>query len=315
MTDKIARSGGEVDLERALAGLGDARAPATRRAYEAAWRDWLAYAERSGIPPSLPVEPGYLLAWLSACEERGLSVDSLRSRVAAMRAMHARSQSDPTTDPDVALFVAAAARRAAQAGRRREPKRALTAQIVREVVREASARDRAILLVGYVSGCRRSELAALTWADVEEEGEALVLVVRTSKTDQQGVGRRVGIPRNDAQPDLCPVRALRAWQRVPLPPGTTTHRRVFRCSGRTIARVVQRACARAGLDPADFGAHSMRRGMITDARRAGVYNREIMHQSGHRSESSLATYTESVDASENPAARAVVDALNQGEKK
>lgn len=318
MADALApRRDGRADLERALAGLADAHAPATVRAYRSAWDDWLAYAAETGLPGTIPVESGYLLAWLSACEGRGLSMSSLRRRVGAMRAAHRfLGQRSPTDDPKVGLFLKAASRRAAERGRVRTPKRAVTGEILKRMLGtlrgSRAVRNRAILLVGYVSGCRRGELAALEWRDVTREGDGIVLLIRRSKTDQEGVGRRAGLPRGE-DPELCPVRALEAlWASAGsadllAPPDA----RVFRCSAETIANVVKRACARAGLDPADFAAHSLRRGMITEARRAGVHNAHIMHQSGHRSEAMLADYTQAVDAAENPAARAVVTGLQE----
>jgi site-specific recombinase XerC len=45
------------------------------------------------------------------------------------------------------------------------------------------ARDRAVLLVGFASGLRRSELAGLDLADVRFERRGVVLYVGRSKTD------------------------------------------------------------------------------------------------------------------------------------
>jgi len=51
-----------------------------------------------------------------------------------------------------------------------------------------------------------------------------------------------------------------------------------------VARAVQRAAERAGLDPADFGAHSLRAGLATSAAKAGKGLDVIMATTGHRSE-------------------------------
>lgn len=74
------------------------------------------------------------------------------------------------------------------------------------------ARDRALLLLGFAAALRRSELVALTVADVAFTTQGLVLTVRRSKTDQEGQGRSIGIPLG--QGPVCPVRALRAWLTV-----------------------------------------------------------------------------------------------------
>src|SRR5207248_19441 len=74
----------------------------------------------------------------------------------------------------------------------------------------SGTRDAALLLVGFAGALRRSELVALDVADLEERHEGLVITLRRSKTDQEGVGRPVGIPYG-SNPATCPVRNLRAW--------------------------------------------------------------------------------------------------------
>jgi integrase len=68
-------------------------------------------------------------------------------------------------------------------------------------------RDRALLLLGFAGAFRRSELVALDVADLEDNREGLIVRIRKSKTDQEGEGRAVGIPRG-ADPPTCPVETL-----------------------------------------------------------------------------------------------------------
>ncbi len=76
-------------------------------------------------------------------------------------------------------------------------------------------RDRALLLLGFAGGMRRSELVGLDVDDLNPVDEGLLVVLRNSKTDQQGRGRRVEnvYGTNDA---TCPVRAMRVcwWLRA-----------------------------------------------------------------------------------------------------
>jgi integrase len=72
------------------------------------------------------------------------------------------------------------------------------------------ARDRALLCLGFASGCRRSELVALDIADLSFGDDGLEITIRRSKTDQQGLRRKVGIPFG-GRPRTCPVRAVRDW--------------------------------------------------------------------------------------------------------
>jgi len=55
-------------------------------------------------------------------------------------------------------------------------------------------RDRALLLVGFAGGFRRSELSALTVEDLRDTPEGIAIRLGRSKTDQEGEGRRVALP-------------------------------------------------------------------------------------------------------------------------
>jgi integrase len=91
-------------------------------------------------------------------------------------------------------------------------KRAATADIVIAMLPTAMSlralRNRAIILLGFAGAFRRSELVALNVEDFEESPEGMLVTLRRSKTDQEGLGRRVAIPRGEI---ACPVAALRAW--------------------------------------------------------------------------------------------------------
>src|SRR6202030_3642517 len=127
------------------------------------------------------------------------------------------------------------------------------------------ARDRALLVMGFAGGFRRSELAALDVADVAETDDGLVLSLRRSKTDHEGQGSKVALPWG-SHPETCPVRSYRAWKAA----AGMTEGAVFRgvnnrgriaserLDSNSVARIVKRAALRAGLDPAPYAGHSRR---------------------------------------------------------
>ena len=151
------------------------------------------------------------------------------------------------------------------------------------------ARDRALLLIGFAGALRRSELVALDVADIVETADGLKLRIRRSKTDQNAMGRTIGVPYG-SQRQTCPVRAWRDWLAAsgitagpPWRPVTRHgHLGDQRLSDRAVSEIVQRSAQCAGLDPLSSLGHSLRAGLITAAAAAGVATHVIQRQSGHR---------------------------------
>jgi integrase len=124
----------------------------------------------------------------------------------------------------------------------------------------------------------------------------IAILIRRSKTDQDGVGRTVTIPRLSSS--LCAVRAIERWLKLrgsgagPLFAAITPHGAVTRnrLSGLAIATVVKRRVAEIGIDAAQYSGHSLRSGFVTAAARAGATTWQIKQQTGHKSDAVVAGY-------------------------
>ncbi len=158
-------------------------------------------------------------------------------------------------------------------------------------------RDRALLLLGFTGAFRRSELVSLTVEDCEFTSEGLVVTLRRSKTDQEGGGRKLGIPYG-SNPETCPVRSLKAYLEASGIAAGLLFRPITRhgrlgprgLSPYGVALVVKRYAAAAGLDRSRYAGHSLRAGLATSAAAAGVSERAIMNQTGHRSANMVRRY-------------------------
>jgi integrase len=161
----------------------------------------------------------------------------------------------------------------------------------------AGARDKALLLVGFAGAFRRSELVALEVTDLHfVPPQGVVIELRQSKTDQEGKGRCVAIPR--AKGPVCPVKALERWLKLS---GIVTGK-LFRAVDRhgnvaarglsphTVSRMVKARVAEIGLDPAQYAGHSLRAGLVTSAAQAGVSTWKIRQQTGHKSDAMVSRY-------------------------
>ena len=162
------------------------------------------------------------------------------------------------------------------------------------------SRDRAMLLIGFAGGLRRSEITGLDlardqtqdstgWMEMFYNG--LLLVVR-GKTGWREV--EIGRGSSDA---TCPILALEAWLHFARISHGPLFRRVTgqgeavgseRLNPKEIARLVKRTALAAGLRgdlpeaerEALFSGHSLRAGLATSA---DVDERYVQKQLGHAS--------------------------------
>jgi len=277
--------------DRARHYARESRAVNTRRAYRADWADFTAWCQEHRRT-ALPATPETLVLYLSD-RAATLKTLTLQRRLTAISQAHKAADLDtPTADRAVRRVMTGIRR---QNGTAQEGKAPAITREIRAMVDHLPAtlrgqRDRALLLLGFAGAFRRSELVSLDVGDLAWSDDGLVVRLRRSKTDQEGAGRTVGIPYG-SKPGTCPVRAVRAWLTAagiadgPLFRGVDPHRNLgqTRLSDKTVARVVKAAAEAAGLDPARYAGHSLRAGLATAAAQAGVAERVIMAQTGHKS--------------------------------
>lgn len=162
-----------------------------------------------------------------------------------------------------------------------------------------AARDKALLLIGFAGAFRRSELVALRCEDITQYDSGMELLLRRSKTDQEGAGRTVFIPY--AKGSRCPVKALKNWLELagiaegPLFRSVSRHDKVVGCKALTpqsVALVVKSSVRRMGGDDAAkaVAGHSLRAGYCTEAATVGLQPYQIREQTGHKSDVTLARY-------------------------
>jgi len=216
-----------------------------------------------------------------------ITLRSIRRYLSSLSVHHnERGLKNPVRDERLRLLLRRAQR--ARATELPHQKAAITADLLKEMIATCDdslhgKRDRAILLVGFASGGRRrSELANLRVEDLVKVKGGYVITVRASKTDQSGVGHEVPILGEAAT-------ALKNWllasglRSGPLFRGISPNNRVSdSICGRTINRIVKHRVELIGLDAANFGAHSLRAGFITEAGRRGKTLGDAMALSGHK---------------------------------
>ena len=269
-----------------------AKSPSTRRAYRADWQAFAAWCRDQGLC-ALPAAPATVALYLAA-QAPVLRPATLGRRLVAISAAHrAAGHALDTRHAAIRETLAGIKRTYGTAQRGKAP--AVTADIKAMVAAQPGnllgLRNRAILLLGFAGAFRRSELAALELADLDFTRDGLVVTLRRSKTDQDGQGRKVGVPYGSS-PASCPIRTAQDWIAAAKiaagavflqigPAGIAATGK--RLTDKSVALVVKRAARLVGLDPARFGGHSLRAGLATAAAQAGASERSIMAQTGHKS--------------------------------
>lgn len=255
------------------------RSPHTVRTYESDLRIFEKWCATRGLQ-SLPASSETILSYLYD-RAKDFKLATLKHYLSAINKAHLSANLPSPVRGNAAIKEAVKTIEAAM-GSRAIQKAPLLDEDFKSLVKSMSddlkgVRDRALLLVGFAGAFRRSELVALDVADVTFTPEGLLLTLRRSKTDQEGAGRQVAIPFG-SHAQTCPVRALRAW----LDAAAITEGPVFRwvhgrrsvssvrLTGQSIALVVKKYAAAAGLDAEKFSGESLRPGGKVAIRRRSV---------------------------------------------
>jgi site-specific recombinase XerD len=290
-----------------------AKAENTRRAYRSDWRHFETWCQAQELAP-LPATPETVTLYITALAADHKPASLQRKLTSITKAHQAAGFPSPATMQNAVVSETMKGIRrtlgVAQPGK--EP--LLTADILKMLDNLdeslSGIRDRALILVGFAGGCRRSVLAYLDVGDIAESAEGLVIRVLRSKTDPEGKGIDVALPYGSGA--SCPVRSYRAWISAAGLTAGPAFRAVNRhgcvSAGRldtgSIARIVKRAARAAGLDPAVYAGHSLRAGFATQAFLNGAAEVSIMRQSRHKSLNTLRKYIRNRSLfRDNPAAK------------
>ena len=270
----------------------------TKRAYRAD----LAHFEAWG--GTIPAAPAMIARYI-ANHARRLSNSTLSRRLVAIGHAHtAQGHANPTD----ALLV-----RATLKGIRRtvgtavKQAAALKYEDLLKMVRKLRGlrgkRDAALLLFGFASAMRRSELVALNVEDLQFCEQGVIANIRRSKTDQDQRGRRVAVPRLKAAggqrtSQYCPVRNLEDWLKTAKITTGAVFRSISRfdvvlqkqLSGQSVSLIIKQRATDVGIDASRLSGHSLRAGFVTAAVNNGTHSSRIRAQTGHTSDAMLQRY-------------------------
>ena len=285
------------DALRITEAIDASHADSTRAVYDIAWRQWERWCAARAVVPR-PADPVIICAYLTERAAAGLSVGTLDLACSAISYRHRSPGLDDPIHTEGVRQVRRGLRRIIGTAPRRQARPLGTAeirQILDAIDRTTAkgARDAAIILLGFASAMRRSELTALTLADVQPKPGGVLLTIGRSKTDQDGAGQAVAVAHGQHAP-TDPIAALDAWLTVrgpgPGPLFTSMRNKVVTLdpiSGEAVSIVLRKRARAAGLAAERITAHSLRAGHATTAAVAGVGLDRIAAQTRHKRLSTL----------------------------
>jgi len=272
--------------------LDQSHTPNTVRAYRADithFRAWCATHGYVSMPASVDTVSRYLSALAKGTAARDpkgpkprstdghWTVATIKRRRASIGTMHELAeQLNPCASRRVAKVIEGIVNAIG------EPQRAVTPLLPDQLRASVAAlrasgrlrdrRDVALVLMCFSGAFRRSEIAALNVSDVRFTPEGASAFVRRSKGDRKRVGVHIPIAHGE-HPETDPVATLRAWiadlptQDGPLFYGVdqSDQMRPSRMPAAEVSRAVKRIARGLGLDPREFGGHSLRAGFVTAA--------------------------------------------------
>jgi integrase len=296
--------------ERARNYVEAASSANTRRAYASDWKHFSAWCRRQHLDP-MPPDPQVVGLYITACasgtvtgDKKPNSVSTIERRLSSL-SWNFSQRGQPLNRKDRHIATVLAGIRNSHASPPRQKEAILPEDLIAmlETLDRGNLRglrDRAMLLLGFAGGLRRSEIVGLDvardqtedgrgWIEVLDKG---VLITLRGKTGWREV--EIGRGSSDA---TCPVVALQTWLKLARIGHGPLFRRVTgqgktvgsdRLNDQEVARLVKRAALAAGVrgDLSEgerdmkFSGHSLRAGLASSAE---VDERYVQKQLGHAS--------------------------------
>lgn len=295
-------------VDRARLYVEAASSANTRRAYASDWKHFSAWCRRQNLSP-LPPDPEVVGLYITACASGSVAgtpntVSTIERRLAAI-GWNCAQRGMVLDRKDRAIATVMAGIRNTHAAPPRQKEAILPEDLIAmlETLDRGSLRglrDRAMLLLGFAGGLRRSEITGLDlgrdqtedgrgWIEILDKG---LLVTLRGKTGWREV--EVGVGSSDA---TCPVAAVGTWIKFAKLAKGPLFRRVRgkgkdvgaeRLNDQEVARLVKKTALAAGvrgdLSEAErgqkFAGHSLRAGLASSAE---VDERHVQKHLGHAS--------------------------------
>ena len=280
-----------------LKNLKNSKANNTLRAYQSDFRDFSAFCAKNGFS-SMPTQPKIIALYITHLSKSS-KFSTLKRRIASISVLHKlKGHYLDTKHPIIMENLHGIKRTLGSRQKAKKPILINDLKLIIKAIDEDKIRDKALILIGFSGGFRRSELVNIHYDDIEFVTEGVKILIKRSKTDQSGEGSVKAIPYFDNQ-EFCPVVALKNYVNKKF--SNTNEGKIFNISDKSVALIIKRYAKKAGLDSSKYAGHSLRSGFATTAAEFGAEERNIMAMTGHKTTQMVRRYIQEANLFKNNA--------------
>ena len=284
-----------------IKNLRNSKSVNTLRAYQSDYNDFSLFCSKNGFQ-AMPTQPKILALYLTHLSSYS-KYSTLKRRLASISILHkTKGHYIDTKHPIIMENLMGIKRTNGSNQKGKKPLlindlKALIQAIHQSVEKDSrKSRDKAIVLIGFSGGFRRSELVSIEYEDLEFVLEGVKIFVKRSKTDQSGEGMTKAIPYFENL-DFCPVIALKNWIEI----SKIKKNKIFKISDKGVSLIIKKYANLAGLDAQRYAGHSLRSGFATSTAESGAEERNIMAMTGHKSTEMVRRYIKEANLFKNNA--------------
>ncbi len=283
-----------------LKNLKSSKASNTLRAYKADFRDFALFCQQNGFN-SMPSEPKIITLYLTHLSKSS-KFSTLKRRLASISVLHKlNGHYLDTKHPIITENLLGIKRVKGTYQKSKKPILINDLKLIINAINQENnsknkVKNKALVLIGFAGGFRRSELVSVLYEDVEFVSEGVKIFVKRSKTDQSGEGMTKGIPYF-SDTNYCPVVSLKKWMEE----NDAKTGKIFDMSDKNVALTIKKYAAIAGLDKNKYSGHSLRSGFATSTAELGAEERSIMAMTGHKTTQMVRRYIKEANLFKNNA--------------
>ena len=288
--------------EDTLNNLKLSKANNTLRAYKSDFKDFGAFCAKHGFK-SMPSEPKVVSLYLTHLSANS-KISTLRRRLVSIGVVHKlKGHYLDTKHPAIIENLMGIKRKKGSIQTGKKPilinhlKQIIKVIDEQKIEKIKKLRNKALILVGFSGGFRRTELVSIDHEDLDFVEEGVKITLRRSKTDQFGEGQIKGLPYFTKE-EYCPVNSLKNWIYLSKIKTGPIFRRFakgsiltnHRLTDQSVVLIIKECLKLAGIENQNYSGHSLRSGFATVAAESGADERSIMAMTGHKTTQMVRRY-------------------------